>query len=601
MRQYIVVPALTLSLGLVANMYGQQADTLKRQLQIMTSEDIVLSERKPQPLLLSAPRPSKASRIQLVAEPLLSRMPALSLEPLTTLVAPAPYYNRGGQRGYLELAGGLRYNAYLAAGLRAIDRKDTQLDIFTSGLYSNYRLNSYDLERQAREQRLSLGVDYGTTLTSGVKLALAGGIKHNKYNYYGYLPDQSSFTPEELSSVIAKPELQRNTFHAALSLGPSKASGGLNYDFNPSIAYSQVAGLGGWEQKRSANELHLGIDGKLSYGLDKLGDVIVDVSANSYTYNNSATRLAGAVGHTYSNKSLLRLSPYWHYERSQQDVDWGLKLGLGIDMYNEYEFKGGLITPRAEAYLNFDRNWQVNLSATGGVRANSLTQMLDEMPYLRILRNAHATRIPLDLKLALRGLLNPAVELNAKLQYTKYKGAVNYLAIGTYSPVPADMYITVPIEPINHQAGFTPEQADGSVVRLSAGATAQLSPYVRLAGQATYNHWSQTNSVTPEPTLYGRPKFLLNAELTYRPNQNVELTGGYSLRSGIQQRVATKMNITMLKMADLSQLNLSVAYHINKAWTLNGAMHFVQNAKAEVYYGYTAQRFSAVLGIHYRF
>lgn len=599
MRQYIVVPALTLSLGLAANMYGQQADTLKRQLQIMTSEDIVLTERNPLPVQLAAPRPSKASRIQLAAEPLQNRMPALNLSPLTTLVPPIAYYDRAGQRGYLELSGGLQYNAYLAAGLRAIDKKNSQLDILAKGLYSNYRLEDYGLKRHAREQQLDLGVKYSATLASGAELALEGGIKHSKYNYYGYIPFDMPAELEALKSVIAKPELQRNTYYAGLSFGPNRPNKGLNYYVRPSIAYTQVSGLGGWEQKRNANEFHLGIDGKLSYSLDKLGDVVVDVAANNYTYSNSATILPG-IGHTYSSKSLLRFSPYWSYDRSQQDVDWGLKLGIGVDMYNEHEFKGGLISPRIEAYLRFDRNWQVKLSATGGVKANSLTQMLDEMPYLRILQNAHTTRIPLDLKLALKGLVTPAVELNAELQYVKYKGAVNYLLTGTQTSAEA-AGINSALEAINQQAAFTPVNADGSLLRSTIGATAQLSPYVRLMGQATYNHWALTKDADKMPTLYGRPKILLDAQLTYRPNQNVELIGGYSLKHGIQQQVVFAPHTRMMSLPALSQLSTSVAYHINKSWTLSGAAQLLLNEGTPIYYGYTAQRFSAVFGINYRF
>lgn len=605
MRYSIIVSTLGLSLGFTFGATAQTIDTLRRQLQVETSEELILEERIPLSTSIQAPQAYKARQVRLSPVSLRESMPALELQPLTLIQSPQSFYYDRKQRGYISIGAGLKYNAYLSAGIRAIDQEDTSLDIIADGLYSHHTINDNQLSRTAQEQGLRLSGHFATRLRSGLKLAIDAGYKHQKYNYHGYLPLDKGTAVYDEGLMIGKPYLTHNNYTLAVSLGRQDIQEGvLSYQFRPELGYSQVSGLGVWEQTRKSNEIKLAIDGTLKYGTGEMHFFGLDLMASNYIYNKSAEDLGlGGEVFTYSSKSTVGLKPYWSYKSEARHFDWGLRLGAGVDFYQEHQNKGVQLSPYAEVYIKPSEDWLVKLEALGGIRSNSLSEMLSEMPYLRILQNAKVSRIPLDLRLKAQGLLSDQVSIEFRTQYSKYLDGVNYLLIP--SAVSASAISgggsTTPSSSLDHQVAFTPVSANGSVLKVGADIDYRFAQQFALKGGLTYNHWSKSDRASDISQLYGRPSLEANVSLTYRPSQALELILGYELKHGIKQMLSNFATSQIVSVPALSLFRFSGAYNLTKAWTLKGSAHVLSHADATLYYGYTAQRFAATLGVSYCF
>lgn len=606
MKQTIIVSTLGLLLSpaLPHNAAAQTADTLKRQLQVETSEELILSERVPLSSNIQAPTIYTARTVVLVPSSLREHMPSLGLDPLRLMQAPHSFYYKRRQRGYVELAGGIKYNASLSAGIRAIDHEDKYLDLVVDGLYSNYEISSNKQNWNSQEQKFKVATQYRSLLNNSLQLSLDAGYAHHKYNYYGYIPLENSGNNYDPTSLIGKPFLVNNTYKFGLSIGQVEHTEGLTYNFRPELAYSQINGLGVWEQNRQSNEIKLKIAGLLKYHIYENQYTGLELSATNYWYNRSAEKVAQGNAHTYSNKSLLSLKPHWSYRSEDNaELEWAVKLGLALDFYQEYNNKGLLLSPYIKAYVKPNDKWNISLDALGGMSANSLSEMLSEMPYLRILYNTPITQIPLDIRLSSKGLLTPQLGLEGFIQYVSYTDAINYHLVASGDANSELIYDNAgsPTSPLNHQGAFITERANGSVFRIGAGINYHFTKQLTLNSRLTYNRWSRENIITDTPALYGRPSLEVDASLTYRPNKFVELIGGYELRYGTRQKVNFLNTPKIVSLPTISLFRFSAAYNINSAWSIKGSAHILSNANATMYYGYMPQRLSATLGISYCF
>lgn len=563
---YII--ALSLGTSLLAS--AQQADTLRRQLRVLTHQDEEIAERQPLALNYELPKAKVVNPLTPSPSSLRPYMPALSLEPLSMLSPLKDFYNRDKQRGYATVGAGLQYNAYLATAWRAIDAPKQILDIQLAGHYTDHRLVNYDRERSLREQALMLGGDYKHSYDTGFELQVGAKFRHDKHNYYGYIEPTAS------QANVATPYLQTNQLRLYASIGQSKPQlYSLAYRFKPYMQYTQASGIAAYDGEDKGRELQLGIEGELRYAFEQEHYLGLDVVARSYSYNQAQSQNSKQ---GYQNGSSLSLKPYWHYA-SSDSFDWGVSAGASLNFYTQGEERGISITPYAEAYAKFSKALALRLDLGGGVQLNSLSRMLGEMPYLAMGVQTKPTLTPIDAKLSLDALLSPDLELKTFLAYTKHRAAVNYL--------------------YTEQGLFVPEYADGSVWRLGGQVIYRFAPTFNLRGQASYNHWSKNAEGLTK--LYARPRVELLAELTYRPWQNVECILGAEIKQGMDQALVTPNGIKREPIPAISLFRLSANYQVHPKWTLGATAHLLSDRLATPHYGYLSQRFTTTLFLTYKF
>lgn len=582
MKHYITTSLAVLTIG-SSTLLAQKTDTLRRELRVLTNETIELGEKMPLSLSHQAPKIGIVKPIKL--SPAQIKLPSMDTRDILSqgLPTPLPFYNRSGQRGFISLAGGLRYNGRVTAGGRIIDHEYSKLDASVSGLLADYEINNQHLARKGKEQELQAQVRYDGELNSGAKLGITGLLRHQKRNYHGYLEglSPSSLIRIESHAPGSKP-LRLTGGHVEVTLS-DETSSGLAYSISPKLNYTSANGISSFETESKNAELNIGITGGISYALTSSSKVGLSLGAETYINSKNGEIFVPTEDiRGYSNTSLITLRPNWDYRLVRNNLIWQNSLGLTLSAYSEYGASKGLISPQLKSQLAFSDKLSLSLLATGGARINSMSSMLRDMPYLQIGLAPHATRTPIDASLRVAGLVVPNVELSAFTRYAKFRNEVNYVA-------------TVTSTLANHsEIAFAPRDIDGSLMTIGAGAKTRLANVLTLQGEFRVNKWSTG--------MYLRPSFELDVELTYRPLQELEFILGYEMKQGMKNGLSLDArSYRETDLSSLSTLRLIASYKLNKSWSFNFTGHVMTSAETTMYYAYTPQRLSAMIGATYKF
>lgn len=566
---YALVVGLSLSPALTA----QQADTLRRQLQVLTSEEIQMEPRLPLGLVPTAPAGQPVKVLQFRPRPL-DRQQAPGISPLRQLT-PLSGLDSTAQIGYAELAGGLRYNGYLNAGLRPLNGKHSVLDLAIRGQLTNYQVSDDPASSRygtIKEHRLQIGASYlwrrqhGNSLEFKVNYKLTG----NNYN------------AQEDAHIRAK----HFRFEASWANPDAPDSLRWHYRITPYLtqthAQDKILGVEGWKHK----EYQVGAKGEVSYRLREQHQA----GFSSEVYYLNGNRHEERTVHQdrwwyYPSMFAFRFAPYFQLSPSSS---WSLLVGLGLDIYNKADVSHALVSPQVALSVRLGRSWILLWTAEGGVDPNGLNDLLEQMPYLRLNVGASATRRPVDTRLKLSGLIAPNFQAEAFARYAEYKDGVDFVWDKmSYTPTPpAPAYVGYYVAPV---AG------DGKLLSFGAKAAYRFANAFTLSGQLTYSKWTDD--------LYGNPSLEARTELVYKPTERFELRAGYSLIAGTKLDVfeQNQLSSDLISLPAYSSLRLGTSYRLARAWTLTAWGHFVPNADATLYYGYTPQRVAANLGLSYTF
>lgn len=582
MKHYITTSLALLTIG-TSPLLAQKADTLRRELRVLTNETIEFGEQMPINLNYEAPKIGLVKPIKL--SPAQIKLPNMDARDLLAQGLPTllPFYDRSGQRGFVSLAGGLRYNARVAAGGRIMDHEHAKLDVSLSGLLTDYQIDNEHLSRKGKEQELQAQVRYAGELNSGAKLGISGLLRHEKRNYHGTVEGlgASSLVRTESHTPGAK-SLSLVGGHVEATLS-DETSSGLTYNISPKLNYTSANGISSFDAESSNAELNIGITGGLSYALTNASKLGLSLGAETYINSKNGEIFVPAEDiRGYSNTSLLTLRPHWDYTLVSDNLTWQNSLGLTLSAYSESGESKGLISPHLKSHLALGNKFSLTLQAIGGARINSMSSMLRSIPYLQIGLAPKTTRTPIDASLRLAGLVTSNVELSAFARYAKFQDEVNYIA-------------TVASILGNHsEIAFAPRNTDGSLMTIGAGAKARLANVLTLQGEFRVNKWTDG--------MYLRPNFEVDFELTYRPMQELEFILGYELKHGMKNALSLDARTyTETGLNPLSTLRLIASYKLNKSWSFNFTAHALTSAESTMYYSYTPQRLSALIGATYKF
>ena len=583
----------------LTSLKAQKADTLKRQLQVVTSEKVKLSEQKALPLALKFRVPETPTLPAFQPSSLLKSesfqaSPYKMLSPLQTLLPCTQ------DLGFVRLGLGVKYNAYLSAGVRPIHSDKSVLDIYLDGRYTRYQLEHplFTAEQdnsQIKEHRYSLGAQYTSVLGDDHSLGLKAEYSAERHNYNAH-PTAT---------------LKHNQLVLSGSLENARAKDAdWTYSFTPSFRYVSVNGLRNMNRYLDPAEGNLKLEGMLGYKLSETMLVGADLGIQTIFYGDDSYRMTLGYGieptedansklyNAFSPFSSFTLRPFitlGHEERLSA------RLGLRLDNYSfddafwdrdKPRVKRIKIAPDVHVRWTFAPSWRADLHLTGELKPNALGDLLQEMPYLNLYRGATPTYSPIKVDLGVSGLITPALSLKAYAEYQSYLSALNYLASEWRENSP------VLFEPLVQESGS----------RMTLGLGLQYRMFKRLSvnADARLNKWSDG--------LYGRPKMELDLGLVYKPTDKLELNASYALSYGIKQLVmlspeiatgnsvphpALDYEVEALRTYSLAQFGLS--YELLPRLSVSLFGHLIPDASSTLYYGYTPQRISANLGVAYRF
>lgn len=565
MNPYVCTALAVLLFG--ANATAQKADTLRRQLQVFTSEEIQLDEQAPLSITHTQPRTYKPqsqafSPSRLLAEQSPNASFLHTLSPMPALLAGDKHL------GYISLAGGIRYNAYLSAGLRPIQNDKQVLDLYLRGRYTNYAITSNRYQQaehtvHVKEYQYAFGADYLAKLGGGTLLALGFDFADEEHNY---------------NAEFAR-QLRNVSYRFRAKLGNEEDEDARwTYFVNPYFRHTHLEARSEGSLSMTPNEYQLGVASALNYRLNPTFAFGVFAEGYGLAYGKVRTiNYLGKAEQLYSNMGVIKFDPYVSWGRHTR---FSAKIGLGVDLFRFLGKTKVEFSPELEVDWKFAPSWQVALKNKSELNSNALSQLFEQMPYLNLGTAVPPTIAPINAELKLEGLVMPNLSMTLFAQHSRYRDAINFIS--------------------DWREGFTPSVADGHRTSLGAALSYRVASVMTLKAGATSHNWSASIS--------GRPSLTLDAALLYKPSEALELNAAYELQYGINQLLAGYTQSSgqyvephLEALPTYSVFRFGGSYRLNPRFSLRAFGHFVSSAKATLYYGHIPQRIAFNVGASYQF
>lgn len=304
------------------------------------------------------------------------------------------------------------------------------------------------------------------------------------------------------------------------------------------------------------------------------------VSHQSFT--SSVDRAADVFWSAPVSKSntLLTLNPYYRLDLNNIHLDLGAKVNLTFGAGKFFH-----IAPDVKAVWVPSSIVKIYGSATGGVRQNTLSSMLDAAPYLTPAAGARPSNIPFEVTLG--ATIGSWHGLYANI-FASYSHANDWL---------------MPLQdPAAGYCSFNTVNLKGYRLHVGAGYSfkdiATVEAFIEKApGKQTRGYYLWLDRAT---TVAG-------ADLTVRPIRPLSVTIGWDFRSG--RSVATvdalsaaaPATTTLRGLGTISKLRASASYAVTKKLTIEGSIDNILNRSFMLPGLIPGQGITGLIGASYQF
>lgn len=561
--------------------HAQRADTLRRSLTVMTTEQVKLGEQQPLSFTLAPPPSYQAPHVRTEVANLPKPSDVFALSPLSAL-APLPHVlgRNTKQKGYIELDLGLRYSGTARAGVKLVNTDRLRLDVGAWGEGTRYDFTQAIYEVPIRELRwgAQAHMDYVARRTR-----ITANLSHSyqRHNLYGLSITPPSLSVDELARLTGT-NLKISTTDAGVnivSLQPSER--GWLYRINPQITFSLGSGVN--DEYAVSNQTEL--ISKLTAGVWRMNGPMqfgIDFEGSAYNYNHTRPiELPIGSGPSkiepYTVKSLIVASPYWRITKRTDKLRYGAKLGAGLSMYHQRETSGMQLGADIEGYLRWHNGWSLALGVGQLVRPNGMVELARSMPYMHLGHDALMTRIPLFVKAEISGRLSSNLILDLLAEYQLLRDAVNWLP-QVHSRLSGS---------VDGALGFLPHNVDrGHQSIIKGGITYRHAGLWDMRAELLHRQLSEG--------LWGRP----SNELTFGWQWHATQTW----RAGLEYKLLTGIRYPGVdELRPLHTLSLMANYRLATRWGMRASAQMNINADGKRYMGYTPQRFIVMVGASYVF
>lgn len=601
MIRYITPLLLVATIGLGSgSSYAQQTDTLRRSLKVMTSEEIKLSERSPQPFTLTAP-PVYTVQPTSVAPPVLpGQSDLLRLYPVSATPALPPFSVRQSQLGYVDAAVGVQYNGYFALGIRPVQTSTNQLDLSLSGQMTRYTTDRHGIESTAREHLLSVSAGYQHRLEQS-RWGINADYRYASSRYYGIYPLNVTQTSSPLvhapATLLLHDLALSGAWHTARVESLWQVAILPTLDIFSAYSGGLADGLGVRQTREIAPRIAVVLSRELSQGWGALGlDAALSMYRRQSSSDASTAYLIGGTSLDGQSRSLIHLNPYWRNDGGGDAWTWGYRLGAQLIAYSQGGDTSGVrLAPDLHGHLSWMERWRADLTVSGNILPGDLRTHYREMPYLLADVPTRLTHRPISAALQLSGRILPQLTVELRAEYERLNDAVNYRPLALR---PATMVAptTLPFLGLS----FVPVYGDGELMT--------------LGGAVSYRHrgiWGIRTSLKQtslSESLWGRPTTQLELAWQLNPSENWNVAVGYNLLSGIRfPGLSTSMDYATSPMSQMTELkalqvlHFTATYRIGQRWSLHADGQYSLNGDSERYIGYTPQRIACQVGASYTF
>lgn len=598
---------------------NRQADTLRRSLKVMTSQEARLSSKAPMSVALSAPKVYTAEAQPFAPKPLAKLTEPVQVSPLSSMTPLPSLYAKSEQLGYLSASLGLLYNARFGAGIRPLNTKTDMLDLHLSGYWVHNDERAEYPALDIREQSLGAEAEY-KHIGSQTLWSIRAGYDWARQLRYGLVRGLNDKTPT--SGELALWDEVKRTYWTSQQFRLSglvqsnpEQSRLWHYQITPQFNLSRLG-----EITEVNPALSIGFDHKLQ-GYGKLR---LDLQTALFFYNNARIKAHNEPDAPETNSAYIQLSPSWMIDGVESGFAWGAQLGLGLAATRvEAEERSPLLLyPKIDAYINWSDSWLLRAEIDGGIRPNGMAQHYRLYRQMYMLNQPEFTRVPLHTKLSLKGLIKPNFALEIFGGYELLRNVEDYALLSRlYTPIHSTMAtnnLNASATPPSHSfaiiEGYKRFYRDGALThhwQLGGSLAYTFYHAYTFSVGAKVDGWKLNDDLTATPeiayvssALSGRPTFTLESNVRYRPSDVVEVNVGYRILAGIKYPSMVSKHAELANEAQLNNFNcftFSANYRPHKQWTVTLDGQYAPDTHPSLILGYRLQPFTFNLGFGYTF
>ncbi len=516
------------------------------------------------------------------------------------------------KRGYLSLGIGSFNNIDGDAGYQILHSDIDQLNIFASHRSSNgsveYLQNEEKQKMKINDNLIGLTFDH---LFGNTKFFSGLFYTYSAFNYYGYtLPSISPYSTLPVLPEIDKSINQTDQiFDVNLGL-TSNNEETFNYLFKVNYShFNQKYRLSEKQTGPQENALQLNLNLSRNWDAEKILGLDAFYKGSFYTLDKGGVNDYWLNFKSYSD---IGLNPYFFYDGG----NWNARLGVLVDVLFNHN-KDINVAPDIELNFRPTEKVQLYLLAKGGVSNNNLKNSYYEnryiLPSTRVLDSYSSFDATFGVKSSID---NFWFDLFAGYKTVKDEHFdIQYFSA---SDVEAGE------QPLIGGNFSFPVALDGSVFKIGGNLKYQFTDAFELGLKAVYYAWTLDDMMrmdfnsgeydTFSPKAYGRPDFTADLNLGYKFSRlplRLDLT--YSLETGRDYSYLTSYLYSTVtgyrswysevegQMKNVNALHVKAQYAINDTFSAFLGLNNLLFQKYDLWYGYPAQKFNAILGVNIKF
>lgn len=497
-------------------------------------------------------------------------------------------YNK--RRGYFNFGAGTYLNINGDFGYHILSTEKDKLNVWFSHRSTNGKNKYLQIDEKIKVKlNDNLGGLNFSHLFNKATLNLSAKYGYSSFNYYG-LPSLESMSSnlydEQLRGIDRKKNQGAQTFQLNFGMAARQEEGFL-YKFN--IGYTNFSRKHGtYADMDGLKQNSVSADYDFSAGFN--GDMRIGLEGNVSYFNYSIPNYNGKDVYSYDNTTNFIVAPYFKVEGDSWNLKLGAKAMLAVNDDSKFAF-----SPNIAADVEVADKTQLYFKADGNLQSNSAWEVSRFNRYVNPIEGAVSSRNYLD------GIVGLKSGVASGFWFDIFGG---------YNITKDDIFFIAPVLVSNGDPGFFngSEIFQANSDRFFAGANLKYSYQelfeIGLKGQ--YNHWKvkykdPIDSDVKDPKAFGKPEMEITANVTVRPIKNLSASLDYYLGTSRYSNIIKSASNDYEKMKNINELNLTGNYNFNDTFGLYLKLTNVLFQKYDIYYGYPAQSFGAMIGVNINF
>ena len=489
-----------------------------------------------------------------------------------------------GKRGYLNVGAGTFINLNADAGYQILNQPEDKLSVFYSNRFSNVNVKYLQFDTKGNKMKINDnvgGLSYQHNFNS-CKLYADTRYTYSAFNYYGIGEDKSF-------STDGRPNQANNIAEVRAGLA-SRNEKEWHYLFD--LNYSN------FQQKHVVTSNNDGFKenyfkAKMDIGKEFNGNQLMGLGGYIRTTSNTLNLIGTVSLKNYIN---VALNPYYRID----DGEWSLKLGAWtyllfnhkVHEWNEYRNKIAF-SPDVEFIIRPVEKVALYLQATGEIKDNSMKPVFYENRYAILPMRVADSHTMLDAVAGFKSSVIPNCWFDIFAGYRMTKDEHFYFPmffVNEFGLVPDNSFLVV--------NAISPIYTNAKVFKAGAILKYQVGNQFEAGLKAVYYHYDlerykSNDDLDNFVDAWNKPQFEADFQLGYTFPFPFRIDMAYHLENGRKQPGGL--------MKDINELNLQGTYSTSDSFSFYIKANNLLFQKYDLWYGYPAQGFNAMLGVNIKF